>query len=134
MSHGRTARAATYAIFLALSAGAQSTANLEGTVSDVTGAGVPRAMVTVHNAATGEDRRTQTDDSGLYVVASLVPGTYRIEVKATGLQSVVASDVTLEVGRMVTQNFTLKVASTSETIEITAAPLSWTPALPRLER
>ncbi len=122
MFQARVVLAAVIVISFALSVSAQSTANIDGTVTDASGAVVPNATITVHNVATGEERKIQTDDSGLYHVASLVPGTYRIEVKATGLQTMVASDVILEVGRTVAQNFSLRVASTSETVEISAAP------------
>jgi hypothetical protein len=99
---------------------AQSTAAIQGTVTDATGATVPNATVTVRNEATGEERTTQTDESGLFLAPSLTVGSYRIEVKASGMQTVVTSNIALDVGRTVTQNFTLKVASTSEILEIKA--------------
>src|SRR5258708_24989779 len=100
---------------------AQSTATVVGTVSDATGASVPNATVTVRNQNTGEERSTATDASGSYVVPSLAVGTYRVEVKSPGMQTVVASNLVLEVGSTIRQDFALKVASTSETVEITAA-------------
>src|SRR5260370_7569755 len=100
---------------------AQSTATVVGTVSDATGASVPNASVTVRNQNTGEERATVTDATGSYVVPSLAIGTYRVEVKSPGMQTVVASNLVLEVGSTVRQDFSLKVASTSETVEITAA-------------
>jgi hypothetical protein len=100
---------------------AQSTATVTGTVTDATGAVVPNATVTIRNQSTGEERATQTDSAGVYTVPSLTVGTYRIEVKSTGMQGMVASDLPLEVGRTVQQNFSLKVASTSETVEIRAS-------------
>ncbi len=100
---------------------AQSTATVVGTVTDATGASIPNATVTVRNQNTGEERTTATDATGSYVVPSLTIGTYRVEVKSPGMQSVVASNLVLEVGSTVKQDFSLKVASTSETVEITAA-------------
>lgn len=99
---------------------AQSTATVVGTVTDATGASIPNAAVTVRNQNTGEERSTVTDATGSYVVPSLTVGTYRVEVKSPGMQSVVASDLVLEVGSTVRQDFALKVASTSETVEIKA--------------
>jgi len=100
---------------------AQSTAAIQGTVTDATGAVVPNATVTVKNSGTGEERVTQTDNAGLYNVPALAPGTYRVEVKAAGMSTMAANDVVIEVGRTIKQDFLLKVASTSEVIEITAA-------------
>src|SRR5260370_437616 len=99
---------------------AQSTATIQGTVLDATGASVPNAAVTVRNQNTGEERATQTDASGSYLVPSLPVGTYRIEVKGSGMKTIIASDLVLEVGSTVRQDFSLQVAATSETVEIKA--------------
>jgi outer membrane receptor protein involved in Fe transport len=99
---------------------AQSTATIEGTILDATGAAIPNATVTIRNLGTGEERVVQTTDAGLYSVPSLSPGTYRVEVKAQGMQTKAAGDVVLEVGRTTRQDFTLSVAATSEVIEIHA--------------
>jgi len=99
---------------------AQSTASIQGTVTDATGASVPNATVTVRNQATGEERTVQTDAAGFYIAASLPVGTYRVEVKAPGMQTTVASNLDLPVSTPVRQDFSLKVAATSETVEITA--------------
>jgi len=107
--------------FLVASALAQSTASIQGTVTDASGASVPNATVTVHNQNTGEERTTQTDASGSYLVPSLTVGTYRVEVKAQGMQTMVANSLPVEVSSIVRQDFSLKIAATSETIEITAA-------------
>src|SRR5271165_657369 len=103
------------------SAFAQSTAAITGTVTDATGAVVPNASIMVRNQATGEERTTQSDAAGQYLVPSLAIGTYRVEVKSQGMQTVVATNLTVDVGTTVRQDFALKVASTTETIEITAA-------------
>src|SRR5579872_5888016 len=60
--------ALTACLFVAPNVAAQSTASITGTVTDATGAVVPNATVTVRNEATGEERTTQTDSAGLYVV------------------------------------------------------------------
>src|SRR5471030_1481667 len=101
---------------------AQSTATVQGTVTDPTSASVPNATITVRNQNTGEERTTQSDANGQYVVPSLPVGTYRIEVKSPGMQTTIASDLALEVGRIVRQDFSLKVSVTSETIEVKAVP------------
>src|SRR5579863_10328060 len=54
---------------------AQSTATIQGTVTDPTGAAIPNATVTIKNQATGEERTTQTDSAGIYVAPSLTVGT-----------------------------------------------------------
>ena len=100
---------------------AQSTASLQGTISDASGAVIPNAKITVHNAATGEERNSISDAAGLYVVPSLTVGTYKVNVTAPGMQSVVANNVLLQVGQVVGQNFSLKVASSSEIVEVSSS-------------
>src|SRR5882762_6053110 len=89
--------ALAFCLLFAGAAFAQSTATVVGTVADATGASVPNATVTVRNQRTGEERSTVTDATGSYVVPSLTVGTYRVEVKSPGMQTVVANDLALEV-------------------------------------
>src|SRR6185437_10942963 len=77
---------------------AQSTATLQGTVADATNASVPNATISIRNTGTNEERTARTDSFGIYSVASLVPGTYRMEVSAPGMQTIVINGVVLQVG------------------------------------
>ncbi len=99
----------------------QSTATLQGTVSDPSGAVVAGAKITVRNQATGVDRVTQTDDNGIYQVAALPVGVYRVEVQARGFGTQAASEVTLQVSQTVVQNFQLKVTDVSQEVTVTGA-------------
>src|SRR5579862_8250155 len=92
------ALALTIAVFTSGSVFAQSTAAIQGTIVDPSGAAVPGASVTVHNQGTGEERTTTTDSAGLYLVPSLPVGNYRVEVKAAGMKTMVANNVVLTVG------------------------------------
>ena len=108
-------------LFLVGSALAQSTGSIQGTVFDATGAPVPNATINIHNQATAEEHAVTTDAAGNYLIPSLPVGTYRIEVKSNGMQPMAANGVELSVGSTLKQDFTLKVASTSETIEVQGA-------------
>ena len=99
---------------------AQSTASIAGTVTDAANSVVANATVTVRNQDTGQARTTQTDSTGTYLVSSLAVGRYQIEIKSPGMQTLVAKDLPVEVGTTVRQDFTLKVASTSEIVEVVA--------------
>jgi hypothetical protein len=103
---------------------AQSTATLQGLVTDPQGAVVPNARVTVRSQSIGIERTAQTDTEGNYQVASLQPGVYRVEVQAQGFQTYVANNLSLEVARTVVQNFVLTVGSvTQEVTVISDAPV-----------
>src|SRR5882762_752554 len=86
---------------------AQSTAALNGTVTDATGAVVPNAQVVVTNQATGVESATPTDTAGAYLFPALPIGIYRIEVKASGFQTAVISSLKLDVATALTQNVQL---------------------------
>jgi hypothetical protein len=99
---------------------AQSTASLNGTVTDSTGAAVPNAKVSATNQATGVVSETQTDGAGAYLFPALPIGIYRLEVKASGFQTAVISNLKLDVATSVTQNVEVKIGEATEKIEIVA--------------
>jgi outer membrane receptor protein involved in Fe transport len=103
-----------------LTAHAQSTATLQGTVTDPQGAIVPGAKVAVRSQATGIERMTQAGEDGNYQVAALPPGVYRVEAQAQGFQTQVVNDLQVEVARTVTQNFQLTVGSVSQEVTVTS--------------
>jgi hypothetical protein len=110
--------AAIFALLVLPTAWAQSTSAIQGTVTDSSGAVVPSASVIVQNQGTAEERTTETDSNGHYAVPSLPVGTYKVIVKAPGMQSAAATNLVLEVARTAQQDFKLKVASVETTVEI----------------
>src|SRR2546423_6811393 len=61
-----------------------SGATLTGTVTDPSGAGVPKAEIAVKGVATGVPREVVTDSAGFYSVPNLLPGSYEVSVTAPG--------------------------------------------------
>jgi Carboxypeptidase regulatory-like domain/TonB dependent receptor len=106
------------AFILAGAAWAQSTGTITGTVTDQSGSVIPNVAIVVTNQATGENRATATGDAGIYLVPSLPVGKYRIEAKANGMQPTAATDVDVSVSSTVRQDFTLKVSTATEIVEI----------------
>lgn len=100
------------------SAFAQSTATLQGSVTDQSGAVVAGAKVIVRNQATGFERIVQTDSDGNYQAASLPPGVYRVETQAQGFGPQAITDLALEVSRIVVQNFQLKVGALTQEVNV----------------
>jgi carboxypeptidase family protein len=101
---------------------AQSTGGITGTVTDPTGSVIPNASVSVRNEATGEERTTVADSAGIYVVPSLLVGKYRVEVKSPGMQTMAVTGLDVSAGATTRQDFQMKVSSTTQTIEVAAAP------------
>jgi outer membrane receptor protein involved in Fe transport len=99
---------------------AQSTAVVQGLVTDPSGAVVPNAKIIVRNIATGFERSTETDSSGNYQVAALPVGVYRVEVQASGFGNQAVTDLRLEVSQTVVQNFPLKVGNVAQEVNVSA--------------
>jgi outer membrane receptor protein involved in Fe transport len=108
------------ALLATSSALAQSTATLQGTVSDSKGAVLPNATVVVRNRSTSSERTTQTDTDGNYQIAALPVGVYSVEVKVEGFKTQVADQVTLEVAKTVVQNFQMDVGALSEQVLVSS--------------
>jgi hypothetical protein len=81
---------------------------------------VSAAKVSVRNQATGAERIVQTDSAGNYQAAALQPGVYRVEAQGQGFSSQTVNDLTLEVSRIVVQNFQLKIGDMTQRVEVTA--------------
>ena len=103
-----------------------------GTVSDPQGAAIPNAKVTISNDATGVASDVTTNESGDYTRPALNPGTYTIDVSASGFQKAEQKGVVVNPGAPVSVNITMQVGNATQTIEVTAsAPLlqTETPAI-----
>src|ERR1700736_5099541 len=64
-----------------------------GTISDPTGAVVPKAEVQLVNVETNATATQITNDAGGYAFPNVVPGTYKITVKMTGFRTAVVGNV-----------------------------------------
>ena len=99
-------------------ASAQTQGEITGEVKDQSGAVAPNAAVTVINTATNASRSSTTNQAGIYSFPSLVPGTYQVKVEAPGFQSMVRSNIDLQVQQTARIDFTLTVGQTSQAIEV----------------
>jgi hypothetical protein len=96
-------------------------ATLTGVVSDPSQAVVPQATVKLKNEQSGSLRETTTNSDGYYTFASLSVGdfTYELTVEAKGFVISKSTGIKLGAGDKVNVNVTLKVGSTSDTVEVT---------------
>jgi hypothetical protein len=94
-------------------------ATLSGTVTDSTGSVVPKAQISIKNMATGVVHTLTTNEDGIYTAPNLLPGTYAVTAGATGFNTEVQPSLTLVVGAAQILNFTMKVGSIAEKIEVT---------------
>ncbi|MGH9700382.1 MAG: carboxypeptidase-like regulatory domain-containing protein, partial [Candidatus Acidiferrales bacterium] len=90
-----------------------------GRVLDASGAVIPRATVTITNKATGVASTTSVDDTGEYQVLALIPGTYTVQVSASGFETTVQDNVAVHVQDRLSIGFVLKVGSVSQEVHVT---------------
>jgi hypothetical protein len=93
-------------------------ATLSGTVTDASGAGLPKAQITIKNVATGVTRELTTDAAGFYTAPNLIPGTYEVATSAVGFTTTVRTGITLTVGAQQVLDLTLQVGSMTQKIEV----------------
>ena len=98
---------------------------IEGTVTDTTGAIIPKASVTIRNIETGTTRLLTTDDSGVYRAPLLPLGTYRVTAEAPNFKKLVRDGITLTTGQIATVALALEPGQVSEVVTITGdAPIA----------
>jgi Carboxypeptidase regulatory-like domain len=96
-------------------------ATLSGTVTDSSGAIVSGAAVTLKYSASGETRKTVTNDDGFFSVPTLPAGTYDVTVETQGFQTWHGRNIVLNGADSRTMKIEMKVGAVSERIEVQAA-------------
>ena len=97
---------------------------INGVVTDPSGAVVPGAMVQAVEAATGVTHKTVTSSAGEYIFQDLPLGSYTVTVTGSGFQSTVVSKVPVTAGVIYTLPVKMSIASTGETVEVSASGLA----------
>ena len=95
---------------------------MTGTITDPGGATVAGVEVTAVNLGTGETRKAVADNMGVWLIPQLPPATYKVTLAQHGFATIVQDNVQLDVNQSITLDFKLKVASSSETVQVSTAP------------
>jgi hypothetical protein len=93
--------------------------SIQGTVTDVTGAVIPGATITVTNPDTGSSKVLTSDAAGYYSIGPLIPGNYTVSVKAANFQNEVLKTV-VKTGTVTTGSVKLTVGNEGTTVEVNA--------------
>lgn len=112
---------ALMACFMTTASAQVSTASINGTVTDPSGALIPGATVTLKNLATNVERSTTTNTAGNYVLVNINPGRYTITVHKDGFTTATQPEFELQVNQTSTLDFSLHVGSTVESVTVEAA-------------
>src|SRR5271157_3405011 len=92
--------------------------SIVGRISDGSGAVVKGASVTMTDLGTGESRTSPTNSDGDYRFVSLVPGKYRIDVKAAGFRPFSRYPIDVTVDTIVRLDAALSVGSANESVDV----------------
>lgn len=98
-------------------------AAIAGTVTDVTGAVIPKAHIQILRVEDGKSRDGIADAAGRFSFAALPPGQYRVRVQSPGFRSSVRT-ITLAARDRGVLSAVLNVGAVTQTVAVTnAAPL-----------
>lgn len=102
-------------------AGAQAVnATLLGTVTDVSGAAIPRAKIIITESKTGVSHTGSANDSGNYTFPDLPPGLYNVTVEVAGFKKDTRNNIIVDVNSSVRIDMQLQPGNISETVEVKA--------------
>jgi len=94
--------------------------SMSGTVSDSTGAVIPSAKITATEAQTGTIYNTVSNSAGIYLLPSLIPGTYNVTVAAPSFKAEEVKGVLVFVSNRTGHDFSLQPGESETTVTVEA--------------
>jgi hypothetical protein len=95
--------------------------SIVGTVTDPTGAVIPKATVTVTDISKGISQTTITNGAGGFEVSRLIPDTYSVTGKAPGFKQAESPTVTVFANQTQEVNLQLQTGAATQTVTVTGA-------------
>ncbi|HWQ52385.1 MAG TPA: carboxypeptidase-like regulatory domain-containing protein, partial [Bryobacteraceae bacterium] len=95
--------------------------SIVGTVTDVSGAAVSAAAITVTNEETNTEYKATSGGAGEFSVTNLPPGTYTVKTELAGFKPSVAKGVRLLATRTARVDTALEPGAITQTVEVKAA-------------
>jgi hypothetical protein len=111
------------AVFAPFSVAQQTLGSINGTVTDSSGAVVPKAAVRIRNVATNFQISADTKGDGSFNIADLPIGTYEVTFSKEGFQKAVFPQIVVQGNRTATVNAKLQPGTTVESVTVNATPL-----------
>lgn len=102
--------------------GQGTTATLGGTVTDPSGAIVPKAEVVLRNEASGDQRTSVSNDSGAFTFSGVPTGNYDVTITATGFRPFQQTAIHLDPGdQRSVRDIHLQAGAVTESVEVSSA-------------
>ena len=100
---------------------AQATAQLNGRVTDESGAVLPGVSVTATQTDTAFTRTVVTDETGAWTMPNIPIGPYRLEISLQGFRTYVQTGIVLQVNSSPVINASLGLGNLEETVTVEGA-------------
>jgi len=94
---------------------------VSGTVTDQSGAGVPKAHITLVNKSTNVQKEADVDESGHYTITDVPPGTYDLKVTASGFKPLTQTNLTVAANTVMNGDAKLQVGAVTEQVTVEAS-------------
>lgn len=107
-------------VFASLAVCQSDNANVNGVITDPSGAAIPRAKIVLKNQATGLTREASTNESGNFSIPTVPPGMYTLSVEAAGFKKYESKDNKVDPSVPANISAALSVGALTETVEVTA--------------
>src|SRR5580704_5733950 len=101
-----------------------NTGKITGFVTDSSGGAIPRVPVVATDDATGVVTKTETSETGEYLLNFLVPGTYHVGVEQSGFKKSMRSGVIVDAGGVNRIDITLVIGDVSQVVDVQANTLN----------
>ena len=101
---------------------AQTTGDIQGTVTDTSGAALPGVTCTATSPSMQGTRTSVTSNSGSYRISTVPPGTYKVSCGLAGFATAERTAV-VTLGSTPTVNHTLQISQTEEVVVSGQAPV-----------
>jgi Carboxypeptidase regulatory-like domain/TonB-dependent Receptor Plug Domain len=96
-----------------------ATGNIDGVITDATGAVVPGATVVVTNLGAQISKQTTSDSAGFYQVLQLPIGSYQVSAQASGFSKTITRPrASLEINQTLRVNLMLEVGTTATSVTV----------------
>lgn len=97
-----------------------ATGQINGTLTDASGAVIPGAKVTLSSDQTGLTRETESNATGDFVFPLLPVGVYSVTAETPGFQTARRTEITLRVNQTLRVDMEMSVGEVTETVEVVA--------------
>jgi len=109
--------------FSGISVGFGQNAQISGLVFDTQKAAIPHATIEAANEATQIKTTATSDHAGLYTIASLPPGKYRVSVSAPGFETQVVDGITVAVAGKISLDVELHPGNVTQSVTVDGSGL-----------